>query len=97
MIDTSKEYIMAAALLRKEPKPETCLKNNDIHKVELGFRHPDIRDRFPGEVSMSPSSQGFYTSKGRFVSREEAEKIARECGQVTGKLIGGVLTSEDLW
>jgi hypothetical protein len=33
----------------------------------------------------------------RFVTREEAEPIARAAGQLTGPLIGGPLTSEDLW
>ena len=97
MIDNNREYILCAALLRKTPKESTVLKNNDIHKIEIGFRHCDIRDRFPGEVDMSPSAQGFYTSKGRFVTRKEAELIARECGQITGNLLGSVLTSEDLY
>jgi len=41
--------------------------------------------------------QGFLTSLGRFVTRRAAESIARAAGQVTGALIGSVLTSEDLW
>lgn len=41
--------------------------------------------------------QGFMTSKGRFVGRDEAESIARAAGQVKGDLIGAKLTSEDLW
>lgn len=81
MIDNTKEYILCAALKRKEPKPETVLNNNDIHKIEIGFRHCDIRDRFGDEVSCSPKDQGFYTSKGRFVDRKEAMQIAYECGQ----------------
>ena len=97
MIDNTKEYIICAAILRKVFKSKTMLHNNDIHKIEIGFRHCDIRDRFVGELLTSPSAQGFYTSKGRFVSREEAEKIARACGQVSGKLIGSILTSEDLY
>lgn len=97
MIDNSKEYILCAAIKRDVPRAETVLKNNDIHKIELGYRHCDIRDRFPFEVKCKPSNEGFYTSKGRFVSRDEAERIARECGQIDGDLIGGVLTSEDLY
>lgn len=95
MIDNSKEYILCAALKRKAPK--LIALPNDLPKIEIGLRHFDIRDRFPGEVSMKMDDQGFLTSKGRFVSRKEAEKIARECGQVTGNLIGGELTSEDLY
>ena len=89
------EYIMAAALRRITPKNVNL--PNDLPNVEIGIRHFDIRDRFPGEVSMKMDDQGFLTSKGRFVSRKEAEVIARNCGQITGKLIGGELTSEDLW
>lgn len=97
MIDTSKEYILCSAILRKEPKPETVLRNSQEHLCELGLRHCSIRDRFPGELHTGPAAQGFFTSKSRFVSREEAEQIARECGQLQKPLIGSVLTSEDLW
>lgn len=89
------EYIMAAALRRITPKNVNL--PNDLSNVEIGIRHFDIRDRFPGEVSMKMDDQGFLTSHGRFVSRKEAEVIARACGQITGRLIGGELTSEDLW
>lgn len=44
--------------------------------------------------------QGFMTSDGVFVTRDIAERIARRAGQIKGedqKIIGGVLTSEDLW
>lgn len=94
-MDNRSEYILAAALKRHVPKHVNL--PNDLPNVEIGLRHFDIRDRFPGEVSMKMDDQGFLTSKGRFVSREEAEVIARNCGQLTGDLIGGILTSEDLW
>lgn len=98
-IDNSKEYILCAAIKRKEPRQ--CYKCyyehlHDIYNIELGFRHPDILHRFKNEVSTNPKDQGFYTSKGRFVSREEGLKIARASGQVN-EIIGGVLTSEDLY
>ena len=97
MIDNSKEYIMASALRRKFPKEQVIGLPNDLAYIEIGIRHFDIRDRFPGEVYMKMDDQGFLTSKGRFVSRKEAEVIARNCGQLVGNLIGGELTSEDLW
>ncbi len=40
--------------------------------------------------------QGFLLSDGRFAERGPAHLIAKNAGQV-GKLIGSVLTSEDLW
>ena len=49
------------------------------------------------EASLGRHDSGFVTSRGRFVERDEAERIARASGQLTGPLIGGILTSEDLW
>lgn len=83
MIDNSKEYILCAAIKRKQPRdckpyyPNT----NDICNIELGYRHHDIFHRFDGE--MSECEQGFYTSKGRYVDRYEAMEIAYNAGQVS--------------
>ena len=41
--------------------------------------------------------RGFMTDRGAFLTRPEALEHARACKQVTGKLTGGPLTSEDLW
>ena len=40
-------------------------------------------------------AQGFYTSKGRFVGREEAAKIAYAAGQISSPT--NRLFSEDLY
>ncbi|MCM1220795.1 MAG: hypothetical protein NC548_40520 [Lachnospiraceae bacterium] len=96
-MDNTKEYIMCSAIKRITPREETQLRNNEIHTVELGFRHCDIFHRFRGELLHDPDAQGFYTSHGRYVTRKEGEIIARNCGQLTKPLIGGELTSEDLW
>lgn len=98
-MSNTEEYLLCSAIRRF--KERDCPKIygdafHDIYKIELGLRHPDILHRFKGEVSKSPKDQGFYTSFGRFVSREEGLKIARAVGQVD-KIIGGFLTSEDLW
>lgn len=82
MIDNSKEYILCAACRRKVPRNTNSYYNNDLDLIEIGYRHHDIRNRFGDEISCSPKDQGFYTSKGRFVSREEAMEIAAGCGQV---------------
>jgi hypothetical protein len=86
MIDNSKEYILCAAIKRKTSKEgEPYWKGtNDIMGIEIGYRHHDIFHRFPDELS--ECEQGFYTSKGRYVDRLEAMKIAYECGQVTAEI-----------
>ena len=94
-----KEYLLCAAIRRVEERdcPKVYWEQfHDIYKIEIGWRHPDILHRFGKEVSRKPNDQGFYTSKGRFVTREEGLKIATEAGQVK-EIIGGVLTSEDLY
>lgn len=90
------EFILCAAIKRLSPRE--CLKiywNNDIYDIEIGYRHADILHRFKGEVSNNPYDQGFYTSKGRFVSREEAAQIAFEAGQISEQKTW--LFSEDLY
>ena len=96
---TDKEYLLCAAIRRFEPR--NCYMTyhepyRDLYKIGLGWRHADILHRFTGEVTKSPLDQGFYTSKGRFVTRAEGLIIARECEQVD-EIIGSVLTSEDLY
>ena len=44
----------------------------------------------------SKAVQGFTLENGKFVDRREAELHAKATGQIT-TIIGGVLTSEDLW
>jgi hypothetical protein len=81
----NKEYILCAAIKRIEPK--NCMPyhdgTNDICNIEIGFRHHDIFQRFPGEVSKKSDNQGFYTSRGRFVDRHEAMYIAWKAEQVS--------------
>lgn len=89
MIDNTKEYILCAAIRRKEPRKSKSPNSpynagtNSILDIELGYRHHDIFSRFPGEISTKMSDQGFYTSKGRFVDRYEAMEIAYDAGQVS--------------
>lgn len=78
------EYILCAAIRRITPREHNCnYHSNDIPLIELGYRHHDILIRFRGEVSTTPSDQGFYTSNGRFVDRFEAYDIAKAAGQLT--------------
>jgi len=41
--------------------------------------------------------QGFVDEEGTFYNRADAEDLFRSTKQITGKLIGWVLTSEGLW
>ena len=97
------EYILCAAIERIEPKNCTHhYQNNDIYRIELGYRHCDIYARFGNEVSKSIHSQGFYTSRGRFVDRKKAFIIAYHANQIPISLYdergdNGKLYSEDLY
>lgn len=42
-------------------------------------------------------SQGFLTSKNRYIDRREAMKIARNSGQLLNETETELLYSEDLW
>lgn len=99
-----KEYILCAAI--KRIKRRKSIGNpynegtNDILDIELGYRHHDIYQRFPNELDVSSKAQGFYTSKGRFVDREEGYKIALEAGQLSDNRASDSikwLCSEDLY
>lgn len=64
-------------------------------------RHRDVilvarRDHGATYADVCCHNQGFLTSTGRFVGREEALCVAHLALQVTD-IIGSVLTSEDLW
>lgn len=61
---------------------------------------PDVPDEHLFVETPSPGmdSQGFLDAAGNYLTRKEAEPVAFANGQVKrGKLIGGPLTSEDLW
>ena len=99
---TKKEYVLCAAIKRKTPinvksknyKTNT-LEDDDIYSIEIGRRHNDILARF-GKSQLEAIKQGFYTSYGRFVSREEALQIAKDAGQVK-ETDSNILFSEDLY
>lgn len=100
--NSNREYILCAAIKRLKPikvkayNYQTINQHiDDIYSIEIGRRHNDIMARF-GKLHLDVTKQGFYTSWGRFVSREEALQIAKEAGQVeeTGF---NKLYSEDLY
>jgi len=70
------------------PKPKR--HNHIVHSMALvGMPTPVTNNR----------EQGFLTSEGNFVTREEAAVIAISCGQVKAEALDvpGVLFSEDVW
>lgn len=89
-MDNKQEYILCAAIKRIERKNCEPYHDgiNDICDIEIGYRHHDILQRFQGEVSKKTKDQGFYTSKGRFVDRNEAMLIAWRAKQVTNEIAG---------
>jgi hypothetical protein len=78
---------------------------DDADLVLCGWRHASIFQQFLAltgqKITVMPHDrviQGFLTDKNRFLTREEALELVKTNGQLPdGKLIGGVLTSEDLW
>lgn len=97
MIDNTKEYIVCAAYKQntntiyrqhlidngRDPKRIYREPSDEVFDMRLGYRHPDIIYQFGGEINHRSDEGGFMTSKGRYVDRIEAMKIALECGQVT--------------
>lgn len=76
MIDNSKEYILCAAVKRREGG------------FDCGYRHNDVYEKVPKEKMAEVYrtdffyDMGFLTSKERFVDRYEAYQIAVACGQI---------------
>jgi len=72
------------------------MANNPL--VYCGLRHANVLWQSK-LVSRDPDHQGFLTSKGRFVDRKEALKIALENDQVVDRtqIRGENLYSEDLY
>lgn len=88
-----KEYIVCAAIHNPEEKD---MSNEPL--IYCGLRHHNILWQSK-LVSRNLHHQGFLTSKGRFVSREEGLIIALENNQVLDKkeIRGNRLFSEDLY
>lgn len=77
---------------------------NKIWSLPKPYRHHHIirvimmLDPDVDHVDCSMDDQGFLDSSGRFLNRKQAIINASELNQIKGgKLIGGILTSEDLW
>ena len=53
---------------------------DDIYRCRIGRHHAEILHLWSKQVDHH--TDGFYTSYGRYVDREEAAKIALACGQI---------------
>ena len=98
MINNEIEYIVCSAILTSD------LGKERLGGVEFvtGHRHFNIFRAFNNPpdnilVKRDPHSQGFMTSKGRFVGREEGLEIAKQSGQVPQNHQHRLLFSEDLY
>ena len=102
MANGKTEYVMCAANWVNDEKQYAMQPFNcESGRVFCGWRHPCIfqqyRERYPQETFGKSETQGFLTTKNRFLTRSEALVLVRENGQLKQPLIGGMLTSEDLW
>ena len=93
------ERIMAAAIhYTDETKSDHSVANVE-GLVISGHRHHQvigIYKKTTGKNTRLPQAiQGFLTTKNRFVSREDAARIAHSAGQID--MLKEKLYSEDLW
>ena len=76
-----------------------------VWRLPAPYRHHHVRDAMVMRNIPIPINEGSerydygFTvgADGAFLTREEAELVARACGQLTKPNIGGPMTSEDLW
>jgi len=85
----------------------SAIKVVDTGKIFYGHRHHNCFEALFEELGWESNRQqlvnlekiqGFVTTEGRFVNREEAYKIATKCGQLkVDSRTGPLLFSEDLY
>lgn len=101
------EWILCAAIHYDDGEiniRRTCKNYPKTGIVICGYRHPDIIGILPTNNSLRNDgkeykcTQGFITSKGRFVDREEAYLIAKKADQLLNDFEGkSKLFSEDIY
>jgi len=90
--------MIVASAIKHKGVVYTGVRHCEIFRQILRI-HPDTKT----PITNNKSPQGFVTDKNIFMGRDEALDHAYESGQIkddgTGNfnIIGGVLTSEDLW
>lgn len=111
MIDNTKEYIICAAYRKKKNDSAIANTNSNManwaecmancseeyrksFECITGYRHLNILWDYKDVIDQSDTG-GFMTSRGRYVDRHEAAKIAFECGQIDKEI--KTLYSEDIY
>ena len=85
------ELVVAAAICMHESSLVLSLPAPSRH------HHVQVAAVKLGLEIVGQHEQGFLTSTGRFVRRSPARVIAENAGQLTGKRLSKVFTSEELW
>lgn len=71
------------------------------NEIVSGIRHGECIQRAITILGWKPPygdiEQGFIDQMGVFYGREQALNIVSHNGQLNGDILGGELTSEDLW
>lgn len=96
------EYVMCAANCYDDGIDHDFKPYNvDKGFVVCGWRHPNAGESYmilnPTAKRWDHCIEGFLTTKNRFLTRSEALELVKENGQLKSPIIGGELTSEDLW
>ena len=72
--------------------------NDRIYFMSKPFRHNDLIHALRLiDHTTGHAEQGFVTSAGDYFNRKDAEAQERKAGRLSKRLLGSVLTSEDLW
>ena len=87
------EYILCAAISIE-------LEGKESPVILAGYRHADcfssaIQLGYLGQIDSD--KQGFLTSKGRFIGRDEAKSVARRAGQLKVDSMHHALTTKDIY
>jgi len=91
------EYVMCSACYVDDGIDHLYQPYNiDKGLVYCGWRHPCIFQTMPPGTPHT-CIQGFLTNKNRFLDRDESLSLVKSNGQLKSEIIGGELTSEDLW
>lgn len=96
------EYVMCAANYYDDGDDHPFQPYNiDKGFVICGWRHPNTGHSYlaanKDAKRWDDCTQGFLTTKNRFLNRADAEVLVRSNGQLKNGVQSGELTSEDLW